>query len=98
MGYDVARLGTADLWSSLIGIALPGCLAVLVAVLLKNPTLGQDPSPVYGACSGLCVILEAVAVGCGVAARRTATGKAGLDIASVLLPLALSLAAILVLR
>jgi hypothetical protein len=33
----------------------------------------------------LCAVLELVALGCGIAARRTPTGKAGLIIAALAL-------------
>jgi hypothetical protein len=69
-----------------------GRLAVLVAIFLNNPVLGQDPGPAYGICGILFVIFELITLGCGIAARRTATGRAGLVISSVLLLLGVGLA------
>lgn len=68
----------------MIGVVLPVCLGVLVAVLYK-PHLGNEPGPAYALCGLLFVILELVAFGCGIAARRMATGKAGLLISGILL-------------
>jgi hypothetical protein len=91
MGNDEGSLGNASLWSSIVGVVLPGCLAALVAIFLNNPVLGQDPDPTYGICAILFLILQLVALGCGIAARCTASGKAGLIMSGVLLPLALGL-------
>jgi hypothetical protein len=91
MANDNASLGTASLWTSIIGIVLPGCLAVLVALLFK------PPEPVHGIrtiCWLLFVILELIALGCGIAARRTATGKAGLAISSTCVVILLVLVAL----
>jgi hypothetical protein len=91
MGSDNATLGKASLWTSIIGIVLPVSLAVLVAVFLKPPNEQQRLE--YERlrewanllCAVLFVILELVALGCGIAARRTATGKIGLIVAVVVL-------------
>jgi hypothetical protein len=80
MGNDNISLGKASLWTSIVGIVLPVCLAVLVAIFLNRPVLGQDPGVAYSLCGLLFVMLELIALGCGIAARRTATGKAGLVI------------------
>ncbi len=69
---DHASLGKASLWTSIIGFVLPMCLVILFPA---NAFL----------CGVLFVILELVALGCGIAARRTATGKAGLVISFSLL-------------
>jgi hypothetical protein len=81
-------LGKTSLWSSIIGVALPGCLAVLVAVFIKNEYDRRMPYVICGVIFGM---LELVALGCGLATRRTATGKAGLVISSVLFVLLLIL-------
>jgi hypothetical protein len=77
-----------SLWSSIIGVVLPGCLAVLAAVFIKNEYDRRVP---YIICGLLFGILELVALGCGIAARRTATGKAGMVISGVLFVLLLIL-------
>jgi hypothetical protein len=86
MDNDKASLGKASLGSSIIGIVLPGCLYVLVAMCLRPP---GEQGWAYGICELLFVILELVALGCGIAARRTPTGKAGLAISGSLLLLGL---------
>ena len=87
MGNDNASLGITSLCSSIIGVVLPACLAVLVAVFIKPP---NEQGPAYALCGVLFVILESIALGCGIATKRTATGKAGLLISGVLLLLALA--------
>jgi len=82
MGNDKASLGKVSLGSSLIGIVLPGCLYVLVAMFLRPP---GEQGWAYDICELLFVILEFVALGCGIAARRTPTGRAGLVISGSLL-------------
>jgi hypothetical protein len=72
MGNDYASLGKACLWCAIIGIVLPVCLAILVPA---NAFL----------CGFLFVILELIALGCGIAARATVTGKAGLIISGIVL-------------
>ena len=90
MGNDNPSLGKASLWSAIIGVGLPGSLAVLVVIFLKT----KEEQAVGYAISGLLFgILEMVALGCGIAARRTATGKAGLVISGMILLLVLFLAA-----
>ena|SRR5713101_1258203 len=84
MSNGNASLGKASLWSAIVGVVLPGCLAVPVAAFYK-PHLGNDPGLAYALCGLLLVILELVAFGCGIAAKRTATGKAGLFISVILL-------------
>jgi hypothetical protein len=83
MSNENATLGNASLWTAIIGIVVPGCLAVLVAVFYPRH-LGNDPGPLYALCGVLFVILELVALGCGIAARRTATGIAGIVISGTL--------------
>jgi hypothetical protein len=97
MGNDNASLGKTSLWSSIFGVVLPVCLAILtfvgVSYLAPQSRLGPPPSAMEAAewtlaFSGiLFVILELIALGCGIAARGTATGMAGLVISGVLLSL-----------
>src|SRR5207247_941110 len=70
MGNDNASLGNASLWTSIGGIVLPGTLVVLVAVFLNRPVLGQDPGPAYVVCGLLFVLLELIALGCGISTRN----------------------------
>ncbi len=79
MGNDNAAPGKVSLWTAIIGIVLPGCLYLLAALFLTLEGWA------YGLCELLCVILELVALGCGIAARRTPTGRAGLVISGSLL-------------
>jgi hypothetical protein len=71
MGDDYASVGKASLWCAILGGVLPVRLAILVPA---NALL----------CGVLFVILELIALGCGIVARRTATGKAGLVISGIL--------------
>jgi heme/copper-type cytochrome/quinol oxidase subunit 4 len=82
MGNDKATLGKASLWSAIIGVVLPGGLAVLAAIFL-NSTDARERA--YAICAVLSVVLELIAFGCGIAARRTATGKAAVAISVILL-------------
>ena len=58
-------------------------------MMFSHPALGQGAGPAYACCGLLFVMLELIALGCGIAARRTATGKAGLVIGLVVLLLGL---------
>jgi hypothetical protein len=82
MGNDNAWLGKASLVTSIIGIALSAFLAVLVGIFIRGP---KEQGMYFGLCLLLFVILELIALGCGIAARRTSTGKAGLVISGILL-------------
>jgi hypothetical protein len=72
MGNDYASLGRASLWCAIIGIIVPGSLAILAPA---NAQL----------CGLLFVILELIALGCGIGARATVTGKAGLFVSGIVL-------------
>ena len=108
MRNDKAVLGKVSLWTAIIGFVLPMCLGVLVIVfvLYFTPRTRMGPSweaekaalIVLAFCCILFVILEATALGCGIAARQTATGIAGLVISSVLFLLALGLIAFVLVR
>jgi hypothetical protein len=72
MGDDDASFGKASLRCAIIGVVLPGCLAAL--------------GPASALLGGVLFIsLEWVALGFGIAARATVTGKAGLVISGILL-------------
>ena len=110
MGNDYSTLGKASLWASLLGIVLPGCLTILpfVGVLYLTPhtRMGMGPPTPAAEAAGwtlvlsavLFVLLELIAFGCGIAASRTATGRAGLVISGVVLPLAVSVFTLLWLK
>jgi len=108
MRNDKAVLGKVSLWTAIIGFVLPMCLGVLVIVfvLYFTPRTRMGPSweaekaalIVLAFCCILFVILEATALGCGIAARQTAAGIAGLVISSVLFLLAFGLTALVLVR
>ena len=72
-------LGHLSLWTAIGGVVLVFLLA-LVASLLANVTEGF-----FLLCWALGALLEVVALGCGIVARRTTAGKAGIIISSILL-------------
>jgi len=82
MANDNASLGKTSLWTSIVGVVLPVSLAILVAIFLKP---SSEKALANALCGVLFVILELIALGCGIAGRRTATGKAGLVISVILL-------------
>jgi cytochrome bd-type quinol oxidase subunit 2 len=84
MGNDNASLGKASLWTSIVGVVLPVFLAILVAIFLKP---SSEKAWANALCGVLLVILELVALGCGIVGRRTTAGKAGLVISGVVLGL-----------
>jgi hypothetical protein len=71
MTTDKTWLGKTSLWSSIVGVILPGCLLILVWLVHIPYGSHLDFGPmvlVMGgvSCSGLVfVILEFVALGCG---------------------------------
>jgi hypothetical protein len=78
MSKDNALLGKASLLTAIIGPVLPVCI-LFATFGGPNHLLGRDLS------LGLFVILELVALGCGIAARRTGIGIAGMFISLTLL-------------
>jgi len=99
MEHHRAPLGKASLWASIIGIALPlslSLIAIIYFVCGPGQPRGGGAGPeaqvvvwILISAPVLGVILEAVAFGCGIVARPTATGKAGLAISGIALLLAL---------
>ncbi len=77
-----AILGKTSLWTSLAGIVLPICLAVLATVFVDDR---KKLDPCMNLCGLLFVLLEVAALGCGLGAIGTAAGKGGLAIAGGLL-------------
>src|SRR5207245_1379501 len=84
MGNDNSWLGKVSVWSCITGAVLPGGLLALV---LFNERLFplEVALGAIGPCYMLFVILELVALGCGIAARRTTTGKVGMVISGLIL-------------
>jgi hypothetical protein len=77
-------LGKASLWISVAGLIMPVSLAVLAVTneqkRLELDVLREWPYVLSGA---LFLILELVALGCGIAARHTVVGKRGLAISAL---------------
>jgi hypothetical protein len=77
-------LAKASVWTAIAGLAFPVSLVVLATTSeqhrLDIGRLGEWP---YVLCSLLFVILELVALGCGLAARGTVTGKRGLGLVAL---------------
>jgi len=78
-------LGVISLWCAIAGLLLP-ILFVIGLSLLPGPT--PPPARIGILCVFLGVLLEITALACGIVARRTAAGKAGLIIAIISLFLA----------
>ena len=97
-----AGLGKASLVCSIVGIAVPVAFCILAFVFRWTPKIYEKDTPLdlvfylflfLGAISS--VVLELVALGLGIAARRTTTGKAGLIISGILVFLGAVLATVL---
>src|SRR5262249_42955076 len=86
MAADDERLRRISLWTSIVGLVLPVLSATAFAVLLDQSIL-LEPGTYYALCLRLGGVLDRAALGCGLGARRTSAGKAGLflSLASVLL-------------
>jgi len=83
MANDSKALGKASLVTSIVGIAVPVILPVLVLVIEKRGGAATVIAVFF--CGVLGVVLELVALGLGIAARRTTTGKAGMIISGILI-------------
>jgi hypothetical protein len=103
VGPTVARaLGTISLCTSVGGVIGPVWIAILLVIwLLFAPQLPhQGPGPEASArfraglsvCRFLFLILELAALGCGIASWRTAPGRIGLVISSLILILGVPIA------
>jgi hypothetical protein len=102
MSNDKTTLGKISLWTAIGGIVVPVVLAavVLVVVLFLTPQR-ERAGPQYAGeglvalalCGILLVILELVALVCGIVARHTTTGKVGVTISVVSLTLAVGMTA-----
>jgi hypothetical protein len=101
-------LGKASFWAAIAGIVVPVCLVILLViwVILFVPQGRMGPSGddavriIVGlvVCVAPFVVLELVALTCGIAARDTATGKLGLKISACLLALALGVTVLILYR
>ena len=87
-----ASLGKISLWSSIIGLVLPGCWVALDLAYLEGhiheQQLGYEILG-YVMSGFLFVTLELVALCCGFRARGTPPGKAGLAISASIVILVL---------
>lgn len=100
MANDGGSLGKASLWISIAGLIVPVCLAILLAIWVLafvpqsrlGPSYENSVLILAGAalCIVLFVVLELIALGFGIAARRTERGKVGLEISGGLLTLAVA--------
>ena len=84
MNNDNATIGKASLWTSIIGFGLPAILAVLFTIVYEDMDVRRT---LFVLLLAFSVMQELIAFGCGVAARRTVSGKSGLIISSVILTL-----------
>jgi hypothetical protein len=79
-----ASFAKASLWTAIAGLVFPVSLAVLVITSdqhrLDIARLREWP---YALCGVLFLILELIALGCGIAARWTVTGKRGLGLSAL---------------
>jgi tRNA A-37 threonylcarbamoyl transferase component Bud32 len=83
---QLAAIGKASLWSSIAGLVAPLLLAAIGSLLTKSQNVGDNYYFLW--CFALGVVLELVALVCGIVARRTATGRVGLVISIISLALA----------
>jgi hypothetical protein len=93
---DKTSLGKISLWASLLGafvIPFSFCIVFAIVYPKANSAGGRGGADVltpligFGIGGALFFLLELLALGCGIVARHTTTGKTGLTIAGVLLAL-----------
>lgn len=82
------QIGRLSLWTSILGVLVPGSLAIIVAIVEDAKGL-RDEGTYYGLCAALFLVLQLIALGCGIASRRTPTGRAALTISGLSLTLTL---------
>jgi len=80
------RLGRISLWAAIAGLVLPIVLVLGIGVLDSVLKLGLSDGLLM-LCGMLGIVLELVALGCGIVGRRAASGKAGLIISVISLAL-----------
>lgn len=73
-------LGLLSLWLAIAGLVLPIVLVLMIGMLPAAAHWGEGYLLL---CFLLGFVLELAALGCGIAARRSATGKAGLIISII---------------
>jgi hypothetical protein len=77
-------LAKVSLWTAIAGLFYPVSLVVLSIMSQHHrPDIAQLGEWPFAFCGALFVILELVAVGCGLAARCTVTGKRGLGLSAL---------------
>jgi uncharacterized membrane protein len=79
MVVDKALLGRVSLWSAILGLILPGCSLAVLSLVMDIHSLEFFVFAMTISGFLFCTF-ELVALGCGIAARRTAAGKAGLAV------------------
>ena len=85
MSAQSSTIGKISLWSASMGIVAPIALALIGN--LVNPAQRLSPESVVLYCA-LWVVLELIALACGIVVRRTATGKVGLVVSIISFALA----------
>jgi len=84
MATDKTTLGKVSLGTSIIGVFLPILLAYFIEKF-TNPSRHYNWA--YTLCIVLFLLLEEIALCCGISAKITKTGKAGMVLSSLLLGL-----------
>ena len=84
---QASGIGRISLWVAIAGAVLP----VLLAQGARLVAPSQRLPDFFVLCFVLGIVMELAALGCGIAARRTAAGKAGILTAGVMLMLGLLL-------
>jgi hypothetical protein len=78
MADDRASVGRASLWTSISGLVLPIVLAIGISVVLTISDKGnRDDGRYYLLCGLLFVVLELIALVCGIVGWRTTSGQVG---------------------
>ena len=75
-----AAIGRISLWTSIIGVVAPIILGLIGNLVNPARRLSDESIMLYCA---FWIVLEIVAFGCGIASRRTASGKVGLVVSVI---------------
>ena len=86
---DNTQLGRVSLWLSILGLVLPVTFFVLAFAFVA---VGYDGLAYFIYAVILAAVMELVAFGCGVAARRTKAGRIAVWVSSGVFGLAVLLA------
>ncbi len=81
----VGEIGRVSLFTSIGGLVVPAILALIGSVVDGAARPGEA---YFVLCGALALVLELAALGCGIVARKTASGKAGLVVSIVSFTLA----------